>query len=126
MIYLKFIKQILCSTFTLFLFLWHTSYAQQLNSEQIKAAYLYNFIKHVQWPDEENKSGFVIAIYQNPQFYRIISKALERRLVKGKLITVISTDNLDNRTNIDVVFTSIIEPQAIAELVGHYVAPQLY
>ena len=37
------------------------SFAQQLDSDQVKSAYLYNFIKHVQWLNEDNKKHFVVA-----------------------------------------------------------------
>jgi len=114
--YLKLLKQILslvilcCST------VWHSGHAQQLSSEQIKAAYLYNFIKHVQWPDEKDKSGFTIAIYQNPEFYAVISQALAQRLVKNKPIKILSLTDIKAASQADVVFTSKKGTQEIAQL----------
>jgi len=96
--------------------IWQSGHAQQLSSEQIKAAYLYNFIKHVQWPDEENKSAFTIAIYQTPSFYNVISQALAQRLVKNKPIKVLSLTDIKEASQADVVFTSKSETQEIAQL----------
>jgi len=116
--YLKRLKQIPCFVILCIWALYQSpnSHAQQLSSEQIKAAYLFNFIKHVQWPNEREKLKFTIAIYQDPKFYQVISKALEQRYVKGKPITVISITNIDKTTDADVVFTSKVQIQALAQL----------
>jgi len=114
--YLKSLKQILSLVILYFSMIWQSGHAQQLSSEQIKAAYLYNFIKHVQWPDEENKSAFTIAIYQTPSFYNVISQALAQRLVKNKPIKVLSLTDIKEASQADVVFTSKSETQEIAQL----------
>lgn len=64
--------------------------AQELNSEQVKAAYLFNFIKHITWPNEQDKTRFVIAVYDDALFYQVLKKSLSQRQVKGKNISVIA------------------------------------
>ncbi|WP_284244302.1 YfiR/HmsC family protein [Thalassotalea insulae] len=83
------------------------TFAQQLSSEQIKAAYLYNFLKHVKWPQEQSKQQFVLAIYQDDDFYRTINQALSRRLVKGKPISVKLVNNINQAKKADLVFVSV-------------------
>jgi signal transduction histidine kinase len=83
------------------------SIAQQLDSAQIKSAYLFNFIKHVQWPDEASKNNFVIAIYQNQPLFEQISKTLNDRLVKNKPISVIYVENVQDCKSADVVFVTV-------------------
>lgn len=84
-----------------------SSSAQQLDSIQLKSAYLFNFIKHVQWPDEESKSSFVIAIYQNQSLFEEISNTLNNRLVKNKPISVIYVENVQECKHADVVFVAV-------------------
>ncbi len=45
-----------------------SSFAQQLNSEQIKELYIYNFIKHISWPNENKKLNYIIGVYGNDAF----------------------------------------------------------
>lgn len=83
------------------------SIAQSLDGAQIKSAYLFNFIKHVQWPNEANKSHFVVAIYQNKSLYDQISNSLRDRIVKNKPISVIHLENVQEGKNADVVFVTV-------------------
>lgn len=81
--------------------------AQQLDSIQLKSAYLFNFIKHVQWPDEASKSSFVVAIYQNQSLFEQISTTLNNRLVRNKPISVIYVENVQECKHADVVFVTV-------------------
>jgi signal transduction histidine kinase len=83
------------------------SVAQQLDSDQIKSAYLFNFIKHVQWPDEDNKNSFVVAIYQNQTVFEQVSKTLNNRLVKNKPISVVLVENIQECKDADLVFVTV-------------------
>lgn len=80
-----FIKLFLLCTF----FLLISASAQQLNKEQIKVAYIYNFLKHINWPEEEKKPQFVIGIYQDREFYTLLQKAFKNKQVKNKNISIL-------------------------------------
>lgn len=82
-------------------------YAQELNSDQVKTAYLVNFIRHVNWPEDNNKRAFELAIYQNDEFYRVISKALQSRVVKKQTINVVSVQSTQAASQADLVFISV-------------------
>lgn len=82
-------------------------HAQQLDSAQIKSAYLVNFIRHVQWPNESSKSEFVVAIYKNQFLYEQISTTLGNRLVKNKPISVIYVESVQECKHADVVFVTV-------------------
>ncbi|MFB0999189.1 MAG: hypothetical protein QMC13_03035, partial [Colwellia sp.] len=47
-----------------------TTFAQELTSEQVKAAVIYNFIKHVRWDnkDIDEKNQFIIGVYGDVRF----------------------------------------------------------
>jgi signal transduction histidine kinase len=87
-------------------FLMAKSYAQQLDSEQIKSAYIYNFIKHVTWPDENQKNDYILGIYQDTTFYNLIAKSLNNKPIKNKKLSVVLIDNLQQAVNTDTLFIS--------------------
>ncbi|WDE05499.1 DUF4154 domain-containing protein [Thalassomonas viridans] len=78
--------------------------AQELDSNQVKAAYLFNFLKHITWPDEQDKSGYVIAVYDDAAFYRILNSSLSHRKVKGKDISVILLENPQRQSVQDLLY----------------------
>jgi len=82
-------------------------YAQQLDSDQIKAAYLFNFLKHVQWPESNKKNSYVLAIYQDPISYQNIKDSLNNQRVKNRPISVLLVDKLEQAAKADLVFVSV-------------------
>jgi len=82
-------------------------YAQQLDSDQIKAAYLFNFLKHVQWPESNKKNSYVLAIYQDPISYQNIKDSLNNQRVKNRPISVLLVDKLEQAAEADLVFVSV-------------------
>ncbi|MBL4941552.1 MAG: DUF4154 domain-containing protein [Colwellia sp.] len=83
------IKSLLLCTF----FSQISANAQQLNKEQIKIAYIYNFLKHINWPNEDKKHQFVLGVYQDQQFYTLLKKSFKQKKVKNKEITVLLITN---------------------------------
>jgi signal transduction histidine kinase len=63
-------------------------HAQQLNKNQIKVAYIYNFLKHINWPEEEKKIHFVLGVYQDKKFHELLKNSFKGKKVKNKDITV--------------------------------------
>ena len=61
-----------------FFFLVSTN-AQQLNKDQVKIAYIYNFLKHINWPEEEKKSYFVLGVYQDKKFHGLLKKSFKNK-----------------------------------------------
>jgi len=90
--------------------------AQQLSEDQIKAAYLYNFIKHVVWPDEAEKDEFSIAIYNDLRLYRLMVPTFSNRQVKNKPIRFISVDSPEEARHADLVFVPSLSTIDLAEL----------
>lgn len=115
---LKLTKHI--SFFTIILFFYGyfvaNASAQQLDREQIKSAYLYNFIKHVQWPNEHDKKEITLAVYQDARFYQSISKMLGTRLIKNIPITVLLINDINQGREADVVFVNVIEDINVEQL----------
>lgn len=84
-----------------------STHGQQLDSEQVKTAYLFNFLKHVSWPNENQKQRYLVAIYQDQIFYQQVAKQLHGRQVKGKPIEVIVVDDINDASAADLVFVTV-------------------
>jgi len=95
-----FIKSLLLCTF---FFLISTN-AQQLNKEQIKVAYIYNFLKHINWPAEEKKSHFVLGVYQDKKFYNLLKNSFKNKKVKNKDIFIQLITNLKQASSSDLFY----------------------
>jgi signal transduction histidine kinase len=95
-----FIKSLLlCALF----FLVSTN-AQQLNKEQIKVAYIFNFLKHVNWPKEEEKTHFVLGVYQDKKFHDLLKESFRNKQVKNKSISTLLISNLAQASAIDLLY----------------------
>ncbi len=90
--------------FSSFLFLVDSSSAQQLSKEQIKVAYLYNFLKHINWPKEESKTQFVIGVYQDKKFHNLLKKSFKNKKVKNKDISILLIANISQAAASDLFY----------------------
>lgn len=78
-------------------------YAQQLDSDQVKIAYIFNFSKHISWP-ADSSDQFIIAVYDDPQFQLKVKNALEQRRINNKPIHVVASNNLQSAKGAHLVF----------------------
>ena len=98
------------------LFLMTNVSAQQLSKEQIKIAYIYNFLKHITWPEEDKKQQFILAVYQDNAFHSSLAKAFQNKKVKGKNIKVLAVDNISKAKVADILFLPSRFNQQLAQL----------
>jgi len=89
---------------------------------QIKAAFLYNFTKFVEWPDSafaDAKSPIVIGVLGPNPFGDELAKAVEGRKVNGRDLIVQTAEKIDDVKGVHVLFISATEDQKLA---GHLAA----
>jgi signal transduction histidine kinase len=79
-------------------------FSAQVNKDQLKVAYLYNFLKHITWPEEDNKKQFVIVVYQDKQFNTLLVNALSSKKVKEKNIKVHLSTNISQGGIVDLIY----------------------
>lgn len=70
--------------------------------EQLKAAFLVNFIKLTKWPSDV--AAFEVGVYKDPDFAALLTKILAGKKVQGKDITVKSQDDAALFANCHVIF----------------------
>jgi len=99
-----------------------TAYAQHapVSEYQVKAAFLYNFAKFIEWPqnaDTADMQEFVIGIIGQDPFGSDIS-VIEGKSVNGQTLRVIQADSLNELKNIRVLFISSSAENRLGEILG--------
>jgi len=78
--------------------------SQEVDIDDIKTVYLYNFVKYLKWPNEQSKKTFTIVVLNDDNFYQTLKKPLNKRKVRGKQISVISLSDFRAVTNADIIY----------------------
>lgn len=96
---------ILALTFSLFAFFFvQTTQAQQIgNTEKIKAAYVFNFIKYVEWPNDSNIKNFNIGFYGSDAVYLNSLKQMNGLKIRTFKLNVISISSVENTDNLHLI-----------------------
>lgn len=92
--------------------------AQQLNKEQIKVAYIYNFLKHINWPNEEKKPHFILGVYQDKNFFNLLKNSFENKQVKNKSISVLFITDLKQANTNDLLYIPQKFNNQLAQIAG--------
>lgn len=98
--------------FTLLIMLSSAAFAR--SESEIKAIYLYNFIKFITWPAEQADTDFNICIYGNNPFGTHIDK-LQSLTVRQRAINI-SYPNRGDLQSCDVLFITDSEEKFSAEI----------
>jgi hypothetical protein len=83
--------------------------AQSATEYQVKAAYLFNFIKFVEWPDvspADAQSKWVIGIVGNSPVGDELSKLVESKNVLGRELQIKTFQATDNLRGCNILFIS--------------------
>ena len=115
---LMLVSNYLLMLFCFFISITFSSYAQQLTSDQIKAAYLNNFIKHVNWPNEENKSGYIVGVYGDEAFAQLLNRSMSKLIIKNKPVTISIIKNIQEGKKADLLFVATNRNNELAEIVS--------
>lgn len=92
----------------------------QYSEYEIKAAYIFNFAKFIEWPSPAVESDTItLAVYKNDPFGIVLEKTMVGRRANGKVWKIIRTDNLEVLNNCQMVFFSDIEKYDLLKLVKY-------
>ncbi len=108
--------------FVLFLFQSFSSKvsAQQYTEYELKAAYLYNFGKFVQWPSNSTSSKyFKIGVYGNRQFVSVLVKTIGKRSLNGKKIQILFFPTIGDITDCNILLISRVKKDELIKVLKH-------
>jgi hypothetical protein len=86
---------------------------------QMKAAFLLNFPKYVEWPATdfaETNSPIVIAVFGSDEVADEFAKLSERKVINGRSIQLMRAKTAEQCRNCDILFIGSAESRSAAEL----------
>jgi hypothetical protein len=87
----------------------HLSYAQTVSEYQVKAAYLYNFAKFVEWPVDRFPSATApirLCVLNENSFESELRQIANGKTIAGHQVTVVAVQNGDQSRSCHVLFIS--------------------
>lgn len=84
-----------------------TSFSQQYTEYELKAAYLFNFGKFIQWPTESFKKTndpFIIGIYGNNPFGESLQQIIQNKTLQNRPVILININNVEEATTCHILF----------------------
>jgi len=79
----------------------------QYSEYEIKAAYIFNFAKFIQWPAHINEQDtIVLGIYKTDPFGLVIDKTMQGRKAQGKAWKIIRINQLSDIEKCHILFLS--------------------
>jgi len=95
--------------------------AQSATEYQVKAAYLFNFIKFVEWPDAtpaEAQSKWTIGVVGNSPIAEELSKLVEGKNILGRELQVKTFQATDNLRACNILFISESEKKHLPAILA--------
>ena len=84
----------------------------------VKAAYLYNFAKFVEWPKEAGNPGtpLVIAVFGKDDFGAVLKQTVQGETVNGRAISVLSVSRIEDIRSCQILFFGSSHQNRLAEV----------
>ena len=88
-----------------FLFIVNTLFADELKEEQIKVAYVYNFMKNITWQNEQKLEKYrLLVASKNATLNNMFSMLASRKQLKDKNLEILIYDEKKNYKNIQAIY----------------------
>ena len=92
--------------------------AQVLNEYDAKAAFLFNFVKFIEWPSEafvDNSSPLIIGVVGDDRSSGVIDQMINGKIANGRRLVVKRFSNLKSLTYCHIVFVRSSERDRIRQ-----------
>lgn len=92
--------------------------SEQASEYQVKAAYLYNFAKFVEWPAGSSDAGrqFQIAVLGHDPFGPVLDETVEGKTVRGRAVVVRRVSSAAEARACDELFLAAAEARRLPEV----------
>ncbi len=82
---------------------------------KIKAVFIYNFTKYIEWPKESSKGSFKIGVYENKLLYDELVKMSQVKRVANRTIDVTKINDLNNIKDYHIIYINTFDKFNLAE-----------
>lgn len=92
--------------------------AQQRIADEVKAVFLFNFAKYVDWPALQDSAAPIrLCVPANPPFLALVREAVRDETINGRPLTATGLDGLDAARECDIIYVGESStPDAVAWL----------
>jgi hypothetical protein len=87
--------------------------AQSLSEYQVKAAFIYNFAKFIDWPGATPQGDFVIGILGDDPFRGALQATVKDRSIDGRPVVVRQVPSADAARSFQILFVSTSERERL-------------
>jgi hypothetical protein len=94
--------------------------AQAANEYEVKAAFLFNFTRFVDWPPSSRRVPFCIGVDGADLFNGVLEDVVKGRSVGGRAIAIKHFKPGDDATACEVVFISAADPKKAAAILVQF------
>src|SRR4030067_1750304 len=88
---------------------------QKPSEYQVKAAFLYNFTKFVEWPTTDTKEVIILGVFGEDPFSAALNE-IEGKIIKGKKLVVNRVKSVKNLTGCHILFISKSEKNNLDQI----------
>jgi hypothetical protein len=89
---------------------------ERLDEHQVKAAFLYNFAKFIQWPASDVSEPLVVGMVGRSPFNEVFEKIVTGKSVNGRAIVVRQLQDGDDARAFDIIFIVASEARRTADI----------
>ena len=74
--------------------------------DEVKAVFLFNFAKYVDWPSapQGTSASIRLCVPANPPFLAVVREAVRNEIVNGRPLTALPLDGLDGARECDIIY----------------------
>jgi signal transduction histidine kinase len=96
----------------------NSAWSQGFNKEKITASYLYNFAKHIEWPNQTAMNTFAIGVYgtDNPVLMAELAILRDKVKLRDLPITVTQVNRIDALGQFHLVYVEQASAKTIADI----------
>lgn len=94
--------------------------SQEISEYEIKAAFLYNFAKFVEWPDElflDPNAPFVFGVLGHDPFGQILEQTIGGKYIQGRRLEIDRFKRCEDIQYCHILFIALSEKECIEEIV---------
>lgn len=115
------LKKRILQTILISFFLYSIAIAANTDSEvnyndKIKAVFVYNFTKYIQWPAADTSKVFTIGVFGKSNILISLQKIAQKKLVKGRKIIIKQFEDIDTIEECQILFVSSQEDGLIPDI----------
>lgn len=86
------------------------------NIAKTQAMFIYNFLRHIKWPEGNTQNTFTIGVYGNSQTYEQLQIFTKDRKIGTKLIVIKKVKTAEEASNCQLIFVPNTNSKKISEL----------